>query len=130
MNDGRVVAPVMVRRELERWVDASFRIGAWLDANALLFRDLDHDKELAAAKRVVNAFPAYGSSQNYLGDLEVISLALAADLTVLSLETRAPQHSPKRPKIPNVCAHFGVPCVNLAGFLRAEGFTGEGQPRP
>jgi hypothetical protein len=49
--------------------------------------------------------------------------ALARGLTVISLELKAKQHSTKKPKIPNVCEEFGIKWVNLAGFLRAEGFS-------
>lgn len=67
-------------------------------------------------------YPAYGANENYLGDLEVMTLALARSLTVISLEQKAQQHSKQRPKIPNVADEFGIQCVNLAEFLRAEGF--------
>ena len=26
-------------------------------------------------------------------------------------------------QIPNVCEHFGVPCMNLEGFMKKEGWT-------
>lgn len=123
MKDGRVVAARRVEIELEKWEKTIPQMKSWLADHKYLFCDIDSDEQLAAAKRIVNAYPAYGSSQNYLGDLEVISHAMARELTVISLELRAQQHSRKRPKIPNVCDEFGVNSLNLAGFLRAEGFT-------
>lgn len=123
MKDGRVVAARRVEVELEKWQKTIPQMKTWLAGHQYLFCDIETDEQLAGAKRIVNAYPAYGSSQNYLGDLEVITHAMASNLIVISLELRAQQHSRRRPKIPNVCDEFGVGCVNLAGFLRAEGFT-------
>jgi hypothetical protein len=121
MKDGRIVGARRVETELERWEERLPPLKAWLDSHKYLFCDVT-DAQLAAAKQIVNAFPAYGSNDNYLGDLEVMTLAKARSLTVISLEQKAQQHSKQRPKIPNVSDEFDIPCVNLAGFLRAEGF--------
>lgn len=122
MGDGRIVAARRVETELEKWEKRIATMKAWLGNHKYLFCDIDSDAQLAGAKEIVNAYPAYGTSNNYLGDLEVITLAKARGLTVISLEQRAQQHSKRRPKIPNVCADFRVGCVTLAGFLRNEGF--------
>lgn len=122
MRDGRVVAPRMVETELEKWQKNIPQMKPWLAGHKYLFNDIESDAQLAGAKRIVNAYPAYATSVNYLGDLEVMTLAMARQLSVISLELRATQHSAKRPKIPNVCDEFGIGCVNLAGFLRDEGF--------
>ena len=57
---------------------------------------------------------------NFLGDLEVMTLADALGITVISLESESPFPSQKRPKIPNVCKEFGIDCVSVTGFLRRE----------
>jgi hypothetical protein len=123
MKDGRVIAPRVVEAELEKWQQTVTQMKPWLDEHKYLFRDIESDEQLACAKQIVNAYPAYASSTNYLGDLEVMALAKARSLTVISLEQRATQHSDRRPKIPNICEEFGITWVNLAGFLRAEGFA-------
>lgn len=122
MKDGRVIAPRMVETELDKWHKTVSRMRPWLGEHKYLFRDIETDEQLAWAKRLVNTYQAYATSVNYLGDLEVMSLAGSRSLTVVSLELRATQHSPRKPKIPNVCEEFGITWVNLAGFLRAEGF--------
>ena len=122
IKDGRVVAARRVETELEKWQNSSPAIKVWLHEHRYLFRDIVSDAQLEGAKRIVNAYPAYGLDANRLGDLEVITLAMAQRLVVVSLEQKAEQHSRKRPKIPNVCREFGIGCVNLAGFLREEGF--------
>ncbi|MER7557338.1 DUF4411 family protein [Nocardioides sp. NPDC126508] len=123
IRDGRVVAARRVETELAKWHKTIPTIKSWLSDNKHMFCDIETE-QLSAAKRIVNAYPAYGSNENYLGDLEVMTLAMARNLTVVSLEHRAQQHSKKRPKIPNICDEFGIACTGLAGFLRAEGFSG------
>lgn len=59
---------------------------------------------------------------NRLGDLEVMALAMARGLTVVSLESQK-HHRPGRPKIPNVCAEFEIDHHTFHDFLRAEGFA-------
>lgn len=122
MRDGRVVAAMRVETELEKWEKRIAAMKAWLADHKYLFCEIDTDAQLAGAKQIVNAYPSYGTSDNYLGDLEVITLAMARGLTVITLEQKAQQHSKRRPKIPNMCAEFSVGCVTLAGFLRNEGF--------
>lgn len=122
MKDGRVVGARRVEIELERWEERLSPLKTWLDGHKYLFCDVT-DAQLEAAKQIVNAFPAYALNDNYLGDLEVMTLAKARTLTVISLEQKTQQHSKQRPKIPNVAEEFGIACVNLAGFLRAEGFA-------
>lgn len=65
---------------------------------------------------------AYGLDVNRLGDLEVMALAKARGLTVVSLESQK-QHRADRPKIPNVCAEFGIRYCGFHDFLREEGFA-------
>lgn len=122
MKDGRIVAARRVETELEKWEKRIATMKTWLHDHKYMFCDIDSDAQLAGAKQIVNTYPAYGTSDNYLGDLEVITLAKARGLTVITLEQKAQQHSRKRPKIPNVCEEFKVDCVTLAGFLRLEGF--------
>lgn len=122
MKDGRIVAARRVETELEKWEKRIATMRPWLLEHKYLFCEVDSDAQLESAKVLVNTYPAYGSSDNYLGDLEVITLAKARGLTVVTLEQKAQQHSKKRPKIPNVCTEFNVGCVTLAGFLRDEGF--------
>lgn len=120
-QDGRVVAAQRVETELEKWHRLD-RVRTWLHGHKYAFHPIDSNEQLSAAKAIVNAYPAYGLDMNRLGDLEVMSLAMARGLSVLSLETQK-QHRPDRPKMPNVCHEFGIGWVNLHDFLRAEGFA-------
>lgn len=118
ISSGRIVAPRQVEHELVGHAKKRAKIGPWLRAHGYMFRDVDTDAQLGFAKRVVNKYPVYGRTENFLGDLAVISLAGAMGITVISLEGAVPQSGQRHPKIPNVCAEFGVNCLSVSGFFR------------
>lgn len=122
MVSGVVIAPRRVEKELTDWQRSIATMKDWLHHHRYLFRDIESDEQLALAKRIVNDYPAYCQNKNYLGDLEVITLAGVRELTVITLEGGKQTPSKKRPKIPDVCSEFGIECVSLPGFLRREGF--------
>lgn len=121
--DGRVIAARRVETELQKWKRID-QVDTWLKDHNYVFEDIVSNKQLAAAKEIVNRYPAYGLDMNRLGDLEVMVLAKARGLTVISLESQK-QHRADRPKIPSVCQELGIEHVGFHGFLRAEGFAGE-----
>ncbi len=49
----------------------------------------------------------------------IIARAHSIEGTVVTLEGEPP----KGAKIPNICRHFGIPCVSLEGFMEAEDWT-------
>lgn len=120
ITSGDIVAPRQIQRELAGHATKRPKIGPWLRRNEHMFRDLGSSDELLLAKRIVNAYPAYGRNDNYLGDLELMVLAGYRKLTVVTLEIGLKQAGQRRPKIPNVCAEFDIQCLSVAGFLRAE----------
>ncbi|MGZ5456311.1 MAG: DUF4411 family protein [Thermoanaerobaculia bacterium] len=48
----------------------------------------------------------------------VIAAAKVLGGTVVSEETKKPNAA----RIPNVCEHFGIPCLSVEGFLAAKGW--------
>jgi hypothetical protein len=120
VTSGEMVAPRQIEHELTGHATKHGKIGPWLRRNDHMFRDLGESDELRLAKAIVNKYDAYGRNTNYLGDLEVMVLAGARGLTVVSMEVGLQQAGQRRPKIPNVCADFGIACLSVSGFLRAE----------
>lgn len=115
---GLIIAPTQVRDELESWCVEISDMRSWLATHGGMFRELDA-AALTAAKQVVNAYPAYASNRNYIGDLCVIALAASRGLTVISNEKPAKgEPSRRRPKIPDVCAELGVDFVGVIRYLR------------
>ncbi|MGZ0212540.1 MAG: DUF4411 family protein [Actinomycetales bacterium] len=120
ITSGDIVAPRQIEKELVGHATKRAKIGPWLRRNDHMFRDLGSSEELILAKRIVNAYPAYTRNANYLGDLELMVLAGHRRLTVITLEIGQQQIGQRRPKIPNVCAEFGIECLSVSGFLRSE----------
>lgn len=48
----------------------------------------------------------------------VIAKAATSGGTVVTLE----EYKPNAAKIPNICEHFGIPCLSLEEFMEAEGW--------
>lgn len=120
---GAIVSPREVERELMGWRNSIEGVARWVRSCKRMFLDIDASAQLWAAKEIVNAYPAYASNLNYVGDLSVMALAKYLGIAVLTLEKRVDQHSEKRPKIPNVCEQFEIDCLSVSGFLRKEGFA-------
>lgn len=115
IGSGEIIAPRRVETELATWEKQIPDMKRWL-ATRGLFVDMTSE-QLAFAKEVVNAFPDYGSNDNYLADLEVISLAGVRNIAVITDERVRPNISINHPKIPEVCGRFGIECLSISGFL-------------
>jgi hypothetical protein len=66
--------------------------------------------------------PTQGAKFLSGADPWLIAHAKATSSTVVSWEALVANNSQK-PKIPNVCAHFGIPCLTLYQLLRNEKVT-------
>lgn len=69
------------------------------------FQQLIKQKSLLAGKPVADPF--------------IIAKAKTLDRCVITQENNTPNAA----RIPNVCVHFGIECVNLEGFMGKEGWT-------
>ena len=49
----------------------------------------------------------------------LIARAAITESTVLTMEKLKPNSA----KIPNICHHFSIPCLNLEEFMEEEGWT-------
>ena len=48
----------------------------------------------------------------------IIAKAAVSESTVVTMEVKRPNAT----KIPNICDHFGIPCLTLEGFMEEEGW--------
>ncbi|QNO38653.1 DUF4411 family protein [Protaetiibacter sp. SSC-01] len=119
INSGEIVAPRRVELELVKWEKEIPSMKGWLAKRGGMFVDMTTE-QLVVAKRIVNDFPAYGSSDNYIADLEVMSLASTRALAVVTNERVRPTMSLDTPKIPEVCGKYGIECLSVSGFLARE----------
>ncbi len=122
LSDGRVVSTASVHAELAEWKDRIPDLGQWLKRFESLFL-VPTTEQLRWAKQLTNAYPVYGSAPNFEADLMVMALAGALAAAVFCAE-KPSHHSPKKPKMPNVCQDHGIDFVTVSEFFRREPVSG------
>jgi hypothetical protein len=115
---GAIIVPKAIAIEIGNVTDNE-ELKIWLKQNNKLF--IDHSLYLKELAEIVNRYPIYTTHRSSIGDAILIAIAKANKLTVITSETYSKQHSPIRPKIPNVCEDFSVKWVNLPEFFEGEG---------
>lgn len=108
--------------ELEPVVGRSLELRNFLRTRRRCVRTFATDRQLEVAGAIVNRFDGFARDQNRANDLEVISLAAAEGLCVVTLEKAVPHASLRSPKIPNACEAIGVRCIDVAELLRETRF--------
>lgn len=109
-------------RELEDFGGAPYE---WAESNAGLFVTPDAKEGAFVAK--IFAIPHFQSNmerQKLLrggrnADPFLIARAATTSSTVLTMEKPKPNSA----KIPNICQHFSIPCIDLEQFMEAEGWV-------
>lgn len=123
-EDGIIVSTREVWNELERgsphpytqpWLKAHHQMFLVPQADELQFVSkilaIPHFQALIGIKQQLNGTP--------VADPFVIALAKIRQGTVVTEE----ELKPNAAKIPNVCAHFGIPCINLEQFMQGQGWS-------
>lgn len=128
---GRLVAPREVRRELEAGDD---ELVSWASRQANLFRD-PGEAEVEAVKEILVAFPRFIDidRERPIADPFVVALALVHNRSqagvmfpqqcIVVTQERGRRAITAPPKIPDVCAHYGIEAVRLLALMRAEGWA-------
>lgn len=117
--DGRLLSPDEVKREITKKSDG---LWDWVKARKGLFVELDLDVQ-KSAREVLKQFPELTKHlpDRNSADPFVIALARCRRYTVVTEES--PGGSPKRPRIPLVCAHYDVAWLNLLQLVQAENWV-------
>jgi hypothetical protein len=115
VNDGRLVAPVEVEKELKAKTDG---LHPWCH-DASMFEEPSKDV-IDALRDVMRAFPNLvdkktGKNQ---ADPWVVAHAIVGDAVVVTQEAPAPKGLAA--KIPDVCKTFDVECIGLLDMFRRE----------
>ncbi len=120
--NGDIVSTCEVHREIEDGAVESLR--EWAAQNGDLFT-VPNPEEGAFVARIyaVQHFQQNIERQKMLkggrnADPFVIAKAAVTERTVVTMEKR----QPNAVKIPNICDHFGVPCMTLEDFMETEGW--------
>lgn len=118
----RLLSPALVREELG--AVGTGELIAWAEARRDIF--VPAGELLAEAQAIQNRFPGLRDprAEYEEADAYVIALARLRGGVVVTQETSAAEkHNPKRSHfIPDVCREMGVPCFNLLGLMRREGW--------
>ena len=126
IDEGRIIASKEVYDELER--NASDELLAWLKTKKDMFV---FDKEqVSKTELLINDFYAtykrgYKPEIGDAADPFVVAAAMSHKAVVFTQESTQGSHIPSdvnSPKIPTVCIHYGVECVNIQAFIKREGF--------
>ena len=115
INSGLLRSPREVRDEVEKKEDELFD---WFKARSRFWVDLDEDIQLAA-REILRDFPwlTKGIAGRKVADPFVIALARARGHVVVTEESPG---NARRPRIPYVCNHYGVDCVNVLKLIQRE----------
>ncbi len=116
---GQIRSVDEVRNELDRRDDDAKR---WAVAQGDLFVPLELPIQQSAAQilRLHKNLVKQGGRRSG-ADPFVIALAMANQGTVVSEETASGNID--KPRIPDVCAAIGVPCLTLMDYIEAQGWT-------
>jgi hypothetical protein len=121
MEDGRIVSPRAVHREIQQRTDA---LAGW--ARNRRFVDPNERVQRLVGQLQVQFPEVFSTPGRNDADPWVIALAQADGLTVVTYEGRqfsgAPARRSRFPKMPEICATLGVSCVNPSEALNQLGF--------
>ncbi len=111
-----IISPDEVLHELEKKDDG---LHAWAKGNDIMFHPLDGPVQHAASE-ILARFPRLvdSNSGRSRGDPWVIALAMVRGCAILTGEK--PSGNPVKPKIPDVCKHYGIRCLNMLEFIREQ----------
>lgn len=117
VNDGVVVASDEVKNELQRKADD---VHDWVSARTHMLVPID-DGIQHRVLLIMQKFPKFADERTgkSMADPFVIALAQDRGLTVITGEKGG---SAARPRIPFVCAQYGVPCIDFTQLIRQCGW--------
>lgn len=121
---GTIVSVREVYNELKQSNDSDF-VQQWVDRYKHLFA-----KPSNSELRVVQQILSVPHFQTIIGTKAVLRGTPVADpFVVAAAEVKGgtvitqEKHKPTAAKIPNVCRHFNVPCMDLEEFMTRQGWT-------
>ena len=124
ISNGTIASVREVFNELHNYNDVDF-IQQWAKQHKDAFLR-PNESELAAVQQVL-AVPHFQSlisrkailKGTPVADPFVVASAKVRGGTVVTQE----RHKPNAAKLPNVCEHFKVPCINLEAFMKTHGWA-------
>jgi hypothetical protein len=122
ISAGRWIAPALVHEETN--AAGTDELKAWAKVHKGLFTPVT--ETLAGGLAIQARFPGLRDPKSEFDEADafVIALAQQRGATVVTQETSAAEKvRPRRTHfIPDVCRDLGIPCINLLGMMRREGW--------
>jgi hypothetical protein len=115
LASGLIVGPEEVYREIQQQEDGLYQ---WLKPHKSRFRKVD--TQLAASLADVLAVERFARMLEIgrnKADPWVVAHARIVDGGVVVSDEGRSKNPAKKPKVPDVCDHFGVPCIRFREFL-------------
>jgi len=118
VQDGHLHATEEVKVELERQEDDLLE---WVEQQAGLFVEVDEAVQVAVSE-ILASHPKLVSARSMRSGADpfVIALARVEDCAVVTEEN---PRSVVNPKIPDVCAAYGVRCIKMVDLIREQGWS-------
>jgi hypothetical protein len=120
---GRWIAPALVHEETE--AVGTDGLKAWAEAHKAMFRPVA--ETLADGLAIQGRFPGLRDPRAEYDEADAFVIALAQQRggIVVTQETAAAEKARSRRShyIPDVCRDLGIPCINLLGLMRREGWV-------
>lgn len=119
IESGEFLSPDEVQVEINRKEDD---LSEWAKKHPKLFYELDEPLQVTTSEVMADfTLLADSTKGRSLGDPFVIALAKLTGRIVIT-EEKNPGTSEK-PKIPSVCAHYGIECINVLELIRRKKWT-------
>jgi hypothetical protein len=114
INNENIICPDEVLRELEKKEDELYK---WAKQREKLFYPLDDQLQIAV-QDILSVFPKLVDSSKFRSQTDpfVIGLAKITGRTLVTGEKH--RGSQDRPRIPDVCDYYNIPCINLLQLIR------------
>lgn len=116
VDSGRIIASDEVLVELERREDDLYK---WAKDRRQMFLPLDEDIQIAAGK-ILEQFPRLVDTRRERSQADPFVIAVAMLHKRIVITGEKPSGTPEKPRIPNVCKHFGVEYMGVVQLIRQE----------
>jgi len=123
-GDGTLVSTREVFNELQNFNDAPF-VQAWAKSKKWLF-ETPSNEELAFVAKIfeIEHFRTLIGSKELLKGTPVADPFVIASAAIKSgMVVTQEKLKPNAAKIPNICAHFGIPYTDLEGFMTIQNWA-------
>lgn len=112
---GELISPDEVLRELAK--KEGDTLHQWAKRHEALFHPLDEVVQRATAE-ILTAFPRLVDSRRDRGKADPFVIALAKVQTCAVITGEKHTGIPDKPKMPDVCTHYSIPCISLLQLFR------------